>query len=84
MHINMRTLLFASLPLAVLGARKRAVSGDSTFQLYAYGDGCGGLPLYYADGLAYVGDSTLFNSSDAAVVICKSSSSRSSVPLYHT
>jgi hypothetical protein len=72
MHINMRIFLFTSLPLAALGARKRAVSAGSTFQLYAYGGGFGGLPLYYADGLAYVGDPTLSNSSDAAVVICKS------------
>jgi hypothetical protein len=47
------------------------VSPSATFQLYAYGDGFGGLPLFYADGLAYIGDPSLANSSDAAVVICK-------------
>lgn len=50
----MRNLLAASLPLVVLGARKRDVSPSATFQLYAYGDGFGGLPLFYADGLAYI------------------------------
>lgn len=71
MRIEMRNLLAASLPLVVLGARKRDVSASATFQLYAYGDGFGGLPLFYADGLAYIGDPSLANSSDAAVVICK-------------
>ena len=72
MQINVRVFLFVSLSFSGLGARKRAVSTGSTFQLYAYGPGCGGLPLYYADGLAYVGNSTLSNSSDAAVMIYKS------------
>jgi hypothetical protein len=72
MHVSMRTLLFACLPFAVLGATKRAMSEGSPFQLYAYGDGCGGLPLYYADGLSYVGRPNLSNSSDAAVVTCES------------
>ncbi|KAG9187947.1 hypothetical protein G6011_01870 [Alternaria panax] len=69
MRFYMRNLLAASLPLVVLGARKRDVSSSATFQLYAYGDGFGGLPLYYVDGLAYIGDPSVANSSEAAVVI---------------
>jgi hypothetical protein len=71
MRLDMRNLLAASLPLVVLGARKRDASPSSTFQLYAYSDRFGGLPLFYADGLAYLGNPSLSNSSDAAVVICK-------------
>jgi hypothetical protein len=71
MHLDMRTLLLAFLPLTVLGANKRAASVGSTFELYAYSSSFGGLPLYYADGLAYVGDPRLSNSSDAAAVICE-------------
>jgi hypothetical protein len=71
MRLDMRNLLVASLPLVVEGARKRDVSSSATFQLYAYSDDFGGLPLFYADGLAYVGDPSQVNNSDAAVVICK-------------
>ncbi|CAG5138702.1 uncharacterized protein ALTATR162_LOCUS423 [Alternaria atra] len=69
MRLDMRNLLVASLPLVVEGARKRDVSPSATFQLYAYSDDFGGLPLFYADGLAYVGDPSQVNNSDAAVVI---------------
>ncbi|CAN9473369.1 unnamed protein product [Alternaria alternata] len=69
MRLDMRNLLAASSPLVVLGARKRDASPSSTFQLYAYSDRFGGLPLFYADGLAYLGNPSLSNSSDAAVVI---------------
>ena len=71
MRLDMRNLLASSLPLVVLGARKRDVSPSATFQLYAYGDSFAGLPLFYADGLAYIGDPSLVDSSEAAVVICK-------------
>ncbi|RMZ70754.1 cytochrome p450 [Pyrenophora seminiperda CCB06] len=50
------------------GAVKRDVSPAATFQLYAYGEDLSGFPLFYADGLAYVGDASAFNSSGAAVV----------------
>lgn len=36
--------LAASLPFVVQGAT------PSSFQLYAYGEGLGGLPMFYADG----------------------------------
>ncbi|KAI4608087.1 hypothetical protein J4E83_009270 [Alternaria metachromatica] len=67
MHIAMRSALLALLPLAVLGARKRDVA-STPFQLYAYSEDIGGLPLFYADGLAYLGEPALSNSTDAAVV----------------
>jgi hypothetical protein len=70
MHIAMRSALLALLPLAVLGARKRDVA-STPFQLYAYSEDIGGLPLFYADGLAYLGEPALSNSTDAAVVTCK-------------
>lgn len=72
MRVNMRYFLAASLPLLVVGARKRDVSSSATFQLYAYGDDFGGLPLFWDGGLAYAGDPGLANSSEAAVVICMS------------
>ena len=70
MHIAMRSALLALLPLAVLGARKRDVA-STTFQLYAYSEEIGGLPLFYADGLAYLGEPALASSTDAAVVTCE-------------
>lgn len=70
MHIAMYSALLALLPLAVLGARKRDVA-STPFQLYAYSEDIGGFPLFYADGLAYVGEPALSNSTDAAVVTCE-------------
>lgn len=70
MPLNLRLFFLSALPLAVLGAVKRDVSPAATFQLYAYGDDFGGFPLFYADGLAYIGNPTALNSSDAAVVTC--------------
>lgn len=80
-----KKLLFASLPLVAAGSLKRAT--PSSFQLYAYGNGLGGLPMFNADGrrtftenpahtdcfpgYAYVGDPNLSNGTDAAQVVCK-------------
>ncbi|KAF2656372.1 hypothetical protein K491DRAFT_692080 [Lophiostoma macrostomum CBS 122681] len=55
-------LLVASLPLMALSKT------PDSFQLYAYGQALGGLPLFNADGYAYVGDASLSNSSSAAPV----------------
>ncbi|KAL1798269.1 hypothetical protein ACET3X_002306 [Alternaria dauci] len=63
----MRSILLCLLPLAVLGARKRDIA-STAFQLYAYSEEIGGFPLFYADGLAYVGSPTLFKGTDASVV----------------
>jgi hypothetical protein len=70
MRTTMRSVLLSLLPLAVLGARKRDVA-STAFQLYAYGEDIGGFPLFYDNGLAYVGEPALSNSTDAAVVICE-------------
>jgi hypothetical protein len=70
MRTTMRSVLLSLLPLAVLGARK-PVDASTAFQLYAYGEGIGGFPLFYDNGLAYVGEPALSNSTDAAVVICE-------------
>ncbi|KAF1831407.1 hypothetical protein BDW02DRAFT_572018 [Decorospora gaudefroyi] len=75
MFTGIRSLLLASLPLVVLGSPKHTMPSGSFFQLYAYGDAFGGLPLFYAGGLAYVGDPTLSNSSEAAVVSFSTNSS---------
>ena len=40
--------LLTALPLGTHGIRTR--QADSTFQLYAYGNELGGLPVFYADG----------------------------------
>lgn len=40
--------LLYTLPLLVLGAKKRSTLEN--FGLYGYGEGFGGLPLFYADG----------------------------------
>ncbi|KAF1840065.1 uncharacterized protein K460DRAFT_399101 [Cucurbitaria berberidis CBS 394.84] len=66
----MTLLILAALaasPSLVLAAQKRAT--PSEFSLFAYGKDIGGLELFNADGYAYVGDLTQFNSSDAAPVV---------------
>ncbi|KAH7135803.1 hypothetical protein B0J11DRAFT_611673 [Dendryphion nanum] len=62
-----RYFLSLSLPFLALGAKRQ--SATDTFQLYAYGEGLGGLPVFNAGGDAYVGNPNSFNSSDAAEVI---------------
>ncbi|KAI0481953.1 hypothetical protein GGR56DRAFT_162806 [Xylariaceae sp. FL0804] len=66
----LHTVLVASgLPAVLAGAPalfKRAPTGD--FNLYAYGEDMGGLPLFYSKGLAYVGHVASANDSDAAAV----------------
>ena len=81
MYATMRSVLLALLPLAVFGARKRDVA-STPFQLYAYSEDIGGLPLFYADGLAYLGEPALSNSTDAAVVTCESPSLIRRVPKF--
>ena len=82
----MRNLvLYATAPILALGAQKRAT--PSSFELYAYGDDVGGIPIFFADGeddcsssrrtlvtslgYAFVGSPQLSNSSDAAEVVCE-------------
>ncbi|KAL4808785.1 hypothetical protein BDV18DRAFT_157723 [Aspergillus unguis] len=45
-----------------------AVTSAETFNLYAYGDGIGGLPLHYADGSAVISKNKPANATDTAVV----------------
>ncbi|KAF3809611.1 hypothetical protein GCG54_00012898 [Colletotrichum gloeosporioides] len=77
-HIGSLILAFASLTAAVPGlapasvrsAKSAHVRRDtSSFQIYAYGSGIGGLALFTAGGDAYFGDYTQFNDSNAAPVI---------------
>jgi hypothetical protein len=43
-----QTVILASMPFIVLGINRRTM--PDAFGLYAYSDGFGGLPLFYADG----------------------------------
>ncbi|KAF3029171.1 hypothetical protein E8E12_000402 [Didymella heteroderae] len=58
--------VLCTLPFLALGMKKREM--PSNFALYGYAPGLGGLPLFYADGYAYVGEAAQSNSSDAANV----------------
>ncbi|KAH8648703.1 hypothetical protein BX600DRAFT_518062 [Xylariales sp. PMI_506] len=50
---------------------------SNQFELYAYGEGFGGLPVFYWNGLAYLGNASLANDTEAATVIFSRSSSDS-------
>ncbi|KAL4957629.1 hypothetical protein BDW69DRAFT_180414 [Aspergillus filifer] len=41
---------------------------DNTFNIYAYGEGISGLPIFYADGVARIGDACLSNAEVAQPV----------------
>ncbi|KAK1541121.1 hypothetical protein CPAR01_07110 [Colletotrichum paranaense] len=78
-HIGSLLLAFATLTAAVPGIAPASVrsaksshvrrADTSSFQIYAYGTGIGGLALFTAGGDAYFGDYTQFNDSNAAPVI---------------
>ncbi|KAJ0160684.1 hypothetical protein CTA2_7539 [Colletotrichum tanaceti] len=73
----MQSIATLLLSLAALAAaapweiQPRAAERDdsSPFQIYAYGDTIGGLPVFSAGGDAYIGDYTLFKDPNAAPVI---------------
>ncbi|KAK1957426.1 hypothetical protein LY78DRAFT_620760 [Colletotrichum sublineola] len=70
-HIGAILFSLAAVVAAVpAGNLPRAASLDKNapFQIYAYGDGIGGLPLFSAGGDAYLGDHTKLNDSNAAPV----------------
>ncbi|KAI1847861.1 hypothetical protein JX265_013903 [Neoarthrinium moseri] len=69
------------LPLAAQAVPTPDAPGvpSSSFQLYAYGEGFGGLSVFYWNGLAYLGDASLANDTEAAAVLCKSSSDSTSM-----
>ncbi|KAL4945501.1 hypothetical protein BDV06DRAFT_219192 [Aspergillus oleicola] len=56
---------------------------DDTFNIYAYGDGISGLPIFYADGVARLGDAALSNAEDAQPVYFTVSSSSPSTWIAH-
>ncbi|KAF2023524.1 hypothetical protein EK21DRAFT_80698 [Setomelanomma holmii] len=60
------------MPFLALGLKKRAT--PASFSLYAYSEGFGGQPLFYADGYAYIGDPAKSNITDAAPVLFSSGS----------
>lgn len=66
--------LFGLLLASSHSSSKRAVNRGN-FQLYAYGDGIGGLPVFSTGSMVYIGDPSISNSTDAAPVIFTSSSS---------
>ncbi|KAK1479623.1 hypothetical protein CCUS01_04752 [Colletotrichum cuscutae] len=78
-HIGSLLLAFATLTAALPGLAPASVrsaksshvrrADTSSFQIYAYGTGIGGLALFTAGGDAYFGDYTQFNDSIAAPVI---------------
>ncbi|KAF9883708.1 hypothetical protein FE257_003046 [Aspergillus nanangensis] len=43
---------------------------QTSFQLYAYGEGIGGLPVFYADGNAQIGNQSLSNSTEVVSIYC--------------
>ncbi|KAL4965971.1 uncharacterized protein BDV14DRAFT_199422 [Aspergillus stella-maris] len=61
------------LPSIIIPALAGIALADS-FNLYAYGDGIGGLPLHYADGAAVVSKGVPENATDTDVVSFTTSS----------
>ncbi|KAF2851565.1 hypothetical protein T440DRAFT_467811 [Plenodomus tracheiphilus IPT5] len=59
-------VILATLPALSLGMKRRSTT--DSFNLFAYGSSFGGLPLFYANGYAYIGEPNEANSTDAAVV----------------
>ncbi|KAF1352820.1 hypothetical protein EJ07DRAFT_135667 [Lizonia empirigonia] len=64
-----RFMMLCTLPFLALGAKQHSVTDD--FALFGYGKDFGGLPLFYADGYAYIGEATQSNISNAAPVTCE-------------
>ncbi|KAF7905781.1 hypothetical protein EAF00_000060 [Botryotinia globosa] len=48
--------LFGGMTASAAVLQKRDTSSTDSFQLYAYGTGIGGLPVYYSDGNAFIGN----------------------------
>ncbi|KAH7083609.1 hypothetical protein FB567DRAFT_88175 [Paraphoma chrysanthemicola] len=59
--------ILALMPVIALGMKKR--STVDAFGLFAYTEGFGGQPLFYANGYAYIGNASQSNSTDAATVM---------------
>ncbi|TGO62005.1 hypothetical protein BCON_0023g00650 [Botryotinia convoluta] len=54
--------LFGGLAASAAVLQKRITSPTDSFHLYAYGTGIGGLPVYYSDGNAFIGNTVPANS----------------------
>ncbi|KAK1993382.1 hypothetical protein LX36DRAFT_684315 [Colletotrichum falcatum] len=68
-HVGAILLSFAAVAAAAPAENlPRASNNNNPFQIYAYGDGIGGLPLFSAGTDAFLGDYTKFNDSNAAPV----------------
>ncbi|CAI6317620.1 unnamed protein product [Periconia digitata] len=69
MFAVLRTSILAALmPAAVFGAtQRRAIDGP--FELWAYGTGIGGFPLFYSRGLAFAGNVSQFSANDSNAAI---------------
>ena len=67
-------LLVLPLLSALSGASfiKQRRAASSEFSLYAYGDGVDGLPVFYGDGIAYIGDAPPPSVSSSMNVTCLS------------
>ncbi|KAI8932084.1 hypothetical protein NX059_010970 [Plenodomus lindquistii] len=66
MYISNYLAVLCTLPILSMGMKQRLTT--DSFNLFAYGPKFGGLPLFYADGYAYVGRIEEANSTDAAIV----------------
>ncbi|KAL4898050.1 hypothetical protein BDV59DRAFT_198292 [Aspergillus ambiguus] len=62
---SISTFLLAGLHLANIA---HGQSCKQSFRLFAYGEGIGGLPLYYADGRAEIGNRSLSTANETASV----------------
>ncbi|KAH7128071.1 hypothetical protein B0J13DRAFT_611598 [Dactylonectria estremocensis] len=63
------SVLAALLLFTTASAGLTIRESQTSFQLYAYGEGLGGLTLFSAGGNAYLGDYKLLNDSQAAPVL---------------
>ncbi|KAJ5802350.1 uncharacterized protein N7503_004800 [Penicillium pulvis] len=61
--VSIFSLLALSSFAAAAGVESRSSSSES-YSLYAYGDGVGGLPLYYSEGNAVVGKNAPANATE--------------------
>ncbi|KAF1963220.1 hypothetical protein CC80DRAFT_588669 [Byssothecium circinans] len=70
------SLLATGSLAAVAGLRNRQAQPSSSFKLYAYGgDEIGGYEIFYADGLAYTGDSSALTTATEVTAVNLTASS---------
>ncbi|KAJ5663180.1 hypothetical protein N7507_003911 [Penicillium longicatenatum] len=82
-------MFLGGLLIAIFGLACQAVplverqSNESTFGLYAYGTNINGLPVFYADGLAQIGDASHSSAATARNVYFTSNSTDSHTWIAH-